>query len=326
MTSAHTPEFGLDDDDINEIVEAAPCAGKYELCKAQEVTDDDVKALVNLTSSKSNHPANSEEDIFEDIFEDIEMKESTADKSKLRNARPYFQKQPSPICHESFSLLPPPAFNSCRSKDARSPPRKIIAEQQPQKLIDQINKCYKRSTQAAHAPVIIKKPVDTLRPSSSTGNQPTKDPYISFTSASRELQAQNLRNYGNVNQIQPQSFTNTASSVYHPVKSLGGKFINKPFKSPLEPTSEPVEADPELNDPLLFGIDPKILETIKLEIIDSSKDIAWNDIAGLGMAKETIQEAVVLPLLRPDLFTGLRSVPKGILLFGPPGKIFIRDL
>ena len=45
----------------------------------------------------------------------------------------------------------------------------------------------------------------------------------------------------------------------------------------------------------------------------------WNDIAGLEFVKKTVKEIVVFPLLRPDIFTGLRSPPKGILLFGPPG-------
>uniref|UniRef100_T1H577 AAA+ ATPase domain-containing protein n=1 Tax=Megaselia scalaris TaxID=36166 RepID=T1H577_MEGSC len=45
----------------------------------------------------------------------------------------------------------------------------------------------------------------------------------------------------------------------------------------------------------------------------------WSDIAGLEFAKTVIKEAVVWPLLRPDIFNGLRRPPKGILLFGPPG-------
>jgi fidgetin-like protein 1 len=43
------------------------------------------------------------------------------------------------------------------------------------------------------------------------------------------------------------------------------------------------------------------------------------DIAGLTFAKKCVKEAVIYPMLRPDIFTGLRGPPKGMLLYGPPG-------
>lgn len=53
--------------------------------------------------------------------------------------------------------------------------------------------------------------------------------------------------------------------------------------------------------------------------------IGWDDISGLDFAKKTIKEIVVWPMLRPDIFTGLRGPPKGVLLFGPPG-LFLKLL
>lgn len=62
-----------------------------------------------------------------------------------------------------------------------------------------------------------------------------------------------------------------------------------------------------------------MVEMIENEIIEGSPNVTFDDIAGLDYAKETINETLVWPLLRPDFFTGLRAPPRGMLLFGPPG-------
>ncbi|KAJ3416155.1 hypothetical protein HDV05_002800 [Chytridiales sp. JEL 0842] len=76
-------------------------------------------------------------------------------------------------------------------------------------------------------------------------------------------------------------------------------------------------------DERLKNIEPRMIEAIMNEIIDKGGPISWEDIAGLEHAKNTIKEVVVWPMLRPDIFTGLRGPPKGLLLFGPPGKTLI---
>ncbi|XP_068629800.1 fidgetin-like protein 1 [Battus philenor] len=93
------------------------------------------------------------------------------------------------------------------------------------------------------------------------------------------------------------------------------------FVSPMIGAQEKQEekCEPIITDERLKHIDPKMVELIESEIIDKGTPVGWDDIAGLQMAKSVIQEAVVWPLLRPDIFTGLRRPPKGILLFGPPG-------
>ncbi|KAJ1727312.1 Fidgetin-like protein 1 [Coemansia biformis] len=72
-------------------------------------------------------------------------------------------------------------------------------------------------------------------------------------------------------------------------------------------------------DERLRNIDPRMVEMIESEIVTNAHAVTWDDIAGLGQAKRAVHMAVIYPLLKPELFQGIRSPPKGLLLFGPPG-------
>ena len=51
----------------------------------------------------------------------------------------------------------------------------------------------------------------------------------------------------------------------------------------------------------------------------SAPRVRWEEVAGLDKAKAALQEAAVLPIRFPELFTGERRPWRGILLYGPPG-------
>jgi len=53
--------------------------------------------------------------------------------------------------------------------------------------------------------------------------------------------------------------------------------------------------------------------------VDKCPSVTWESIAGLEQAKSLLEEAVVLPLVMPEYFQGIRRPWKGVLMFGPPG-------
>jgi len=63
----------------------------------------------------------------------------------------------------------------------------------------------------------------------------------------------------------------------------------------------------------------ELINSISGTILTESPEVKWEDIAGLRNCKQALREAIVLPIMKPELFVGARKPWSGILLFGPPG-------
>ncbi|EDW85303.1 uncharacterized protein Dwil_GK18355 [Drosophila willistoni] len=116
-------------------------------------------------------------------------------------------------------------------------------------------------------------------------------------------------------------------------KSLGvRRGVNASFVSPIgqnekkddekSPATELANKGPSSGVEIpksIAHLDEQMVEQIMRESMHNFKNVDWDDIAGLEFAKSTFFEAIILPLRRPDLYTGVRCPPRGVLLFGPPG-------
>ncbi|XP_055372498.1 fidgetin-like protein 1 [Condylostylus longicornis] len=145
-----------------------------------------------------------------------------------------------------------------------------------------------------------------------------KLPTSVFKSAREELLLQSYKN------------RNSGQEVYsgNIKKTLGTRrTARSEFVSPVQKNFKNIEKNEisfeatknEVLDDRLINIDPKMIEIINNEVINNLEHITWDDIAGLEDAKSVIKESIIWPILRPDIFTGIRRPPKGILFFGPPG-------
>lgn len=71
-----------------------------------------------------------------------------------------------------------------------------------------------------------------------------------------------------------------------------------------------------------FSTNPEMRELaaiVSRDIYQHNPNVRWDDVVELHDAKRLLKEAVVMPIKYPQVFTGLLSPWRGVLLFGPPG-------
>lgn len=86
------------------------------------------------------------------------------------------------------------------------------------------------------------------------------------------------------------------------------------------PTSSSSTSSSRPAEEQLKTCDPNLLDMVTSEIIQQGPPVDWSDIAGLELAKATLKEEVLWPILRPDMFSSLGPAPRCVLLFGPRGS------
>ena len=167
-----------------------------------------------------------------------------------------------------------------------------------------------------------------------SGNRPQSDGKRKVSSKTKVTKAKSLTtiNQGDLS-LAGNALANQGASkeTIQTVQNIHGKSVIVDMKAMLSNaikgnylTSSTNESSEKLLKPLagfagLTGEWRELAAVVSRDIYLDNPDVYWHDIVGLESAKRLVKEAVVYPIKYPQLFTGILSPWKGLLLYGPPG-------
>ncbi|KAL4497847.1 hypothetical protein ABPG72_000602 [Tetrahymena utriculariae] len=145
--------------------------------------------------------------------------------------------------------------------------------------------------------------------------------------ANKAQQQKNKTPIYNLKELQDKQNNNNNNNAKKDDKDKAKRNYNKPWqKNAQTPQAKKKGEEVEKRQSFLNfcypngqGPDSDLIAMLERDVVDQNPNISFDQIAELDKAKDMLQEAVLLPILIPQYFRGIRRPLKGVLMFGPPG-------
>ena len=145
-----------------------------------------------------------------------------------------------------------------------------------------------------------------------------------YMSKAEQLKLRKMQREGNGPPPAPAARAHSnGSSAASPALRSGASSSASPTSSVASPSSAASAAASVSSSGYKANVDPALRAAIESEILlpsSAGSAVSFKDIIGMDDVKAALNEMVILPSFRPDLFSGLRAPPRGLLLYGPPGN------